>query len=147
VASADWELAMRMAHTLKGVAGSIGADPLQQACHVLEAQAKEQQVERAARDLAAAEMSRVLQALVAVSDVEAGPAQTETSGADASVILAELIQQLENFDTSALATVEQHRQLLSTGPAADLFKSLEIALGEFDMLEAKGIAEKMLDPD
>ena len=147
VASADWELAMRMAHTLKGVAGSIGADPLQQACHVLEAQAKERGVERAARDLAAVEMSRVLEALVAVSEVEAGPADTDAGAADIRVILAELIQQLENFDTSALDTVERHRQLLSTGPAAELFKSLEIALGEFDMLEAKGIAEKMLDPE
>ena len=63
------------------------------------------------------------------------------------VILAELVQQLGNFDTSALDTVERHRTLLSTGPSADLFESLESALGEFDMLAARDVAEKMLGSD
>ena len=147
VESADWELAIRLAHTLKGLAGSIGANALQQSCDVLETQARKQRVERDACDLAAGELSRVLSALVAVDDVEAGSEETGSGAADVKVILAELVQQLGNFDTSALDTVERHRKLLSTGSLAALFESLESALGEFDMLAARDVAEKMLGSD
>jgi two-component system sensor histidine kinase/response regulator len=147
VASADWELALRMAHTLKGLAGSIGANALQQACDTLEAQALEQRAERDARDLGVSELTRVLTALAAVNDAETGSGEVESGAADVRVILAELVQQLGNFDTSALDTVERHRTLLSTGPSAALFESLESALGDFDMLAARDVAEKMLGSD
>ena len=140
----NWELASRMAHTLKGLAGSIGADALQQASAVLEDQARAQAVTPDARSSAATEMSRVLQSLAVLDEAETAEIGDQANITEAREALARLVQQLGDFDASAVATLEHNRNLLAAASAPELLQSLDQALGEFDMTGARDIAQSML---
>ncbi|MEP5837525.1 MAG: response regulator [Marinobacter sp.] len=142
----DWALANRMAHTLKGLAGNLGALSLQQACAAVESQASREAVESAERDALARELKRVLGGLSALDAIDA-PADTAAAAAidtDAVAGLLEMLaQQLGNSDPTALNTVNEQRALLSAGPLATLFTSLEAAVGDYDMDAALEIVVQM----
>ena len=140
----NWELASRMAHTLKGLAGSIGADALQQASATLEDQARAHSVTPDARSSAAAEVSRVLKSLAVLDEAETAETGGQANSAEAGEILAKLVQQLGDFDTGAVETLEHNRNLLAAASSPELLESLDLALGEFDMTEARDIAQSML---
>jgi CheY-like chemotaxis protein len=144
LAAGDWELTHRLAHTLKGVAGNIGAHRLHQACSVLEEQSIAHQVEQGQRDTVAAELSLVLNSLAKL-DQEIGNAGEDQGDTDTlSDVLKELAQQLNDFDTSALNTVEAHRGLFIAGTSNEQFAQLERALADFDMAGAGEVAAQML---
>jgi signal transduction histidine kinase/DNA-binding response OmpR family regulator/HPt (histidine-containing phosphotransfer) domain-containing protein len=145
VTTGDWELASRMAHTLKGVAGNIGAGALQQVCSVVETQARQLQVGALERDALADELARVLKSLDILSDPER---DTKNQAFDLDAlrqVLGQLALKLENFDPSAQAVLDEHRDLIASGAEAELLGSLEEALGEFDMGGALDIAQRMLE--
>ena len=144
VDSENWELASRMAHTLKGLAGSIGAHALQQASAALEDQTRDQSVTTDARSTAAVEMARVLDALAVLDETGTVAVEDESDIADARVILAELVQRLGDFDAGAVETLERNRNMLCAASSSERLESLEQALGDFDMLEARDIAQSML---
>ena len=144
----DRELATRMAHTLKSVAGNIGAGALQQACAGLEARLHEEGAAQPERDSVATQLARVLNALDDLADVEAGAGadnggETTESG-NLQVVLNELLQQLEDYDTSAQDTLDRYRRKLSSGPLGSHLQSLEAALSDYDMDTAADITRKML---
>jgi signal transduction histidine kinase/DNA-binding response OmpR family regulator/HPt (histidine-containing phosphotransfer) domain-containing protein len=145
LAAADWDVVTRQAHTLKSVAGNIGAGALQQACAALESQAQEQRVEPGEREAVARQLSRVLQALAVLDQADedrSGPAEDATP---ARGILEKLIHQLEDYDTDAQDTLDAHRDLLSSGPLSAPFAQLESALDDFDMEAAGEVAKSMLE--
>jgi signal transduction histidine kinase/DNA-binding response OmpR family regulator/HPt (histidine-containing phosphotransfer) domain-containing protein len=147
-AAGDWVQATRLAHTLKGVAGNIGAGSLQRACAGLESLAGKQQLEPGVRDTVAAELVRVLEALAVLNEEDPGPDRESLSTVDraaVSSVLEELIGQLEEFDTSAQDTLDEHRDLLCSGDLSGPCRELESALGEFDMEVGCDIARRMLE--
>jgi HPt (histidine-containing phosphotransfer) domain-containing protein len=139
----DWELATRLAHTLKGVAGNIGAEQLQEVCGTLEAQAKQQQVEVADIELMQQELQRVLTSLGSL-------VKTSTQGADVvmdtsliNTVLEGLAQQLADFDTGAQDTIDNYHNQLSVGDLKPLLKSLETALAHYDFDAAQSVLMRM----
>ena len=144
VDSENWELASRMAHTLKGLAGSIGADALQEASATLEDQARAQSITPDARASAATEVSRVLKSLAVLDEAAAAEIVDQANLAEAREVLEKLVQQLGDFDAGAVQTLEHNRNLLAAASLPELLASLDQALGDFDMTEARDIARSML---
>jgi two-component system sensor histidine kinase/response regulator len=138
----DMALAQRLAHTLKGVAGNIGAEALQAAAaeleHAIRAQHPRTEI---AGLLAAAELPlrALLQALAPVlrPAAAAGPAAA-AAPADTQQfkrIGSELRALLASDDAAALDMLEQHRGLLQQVLGAD-FDTLAQAAADFDFGQA-----------
>jgi len=145
VKSRDWALAQRLAHTLKGAAGNIGATALQAACAALEADAKQQLLTPQNLDVAKDELDRVLQSIATLSsESEAGDsALQDIDGARA--ILERLAEQLAEYDTGARDTLDSHRQQLSAGVLMPFCRILDKALDDYDFDAAKETVERMLE--
>ena len=105
VGNGDGELSVRLAHTLKGVGGAIGADALQEAAAKLEASLKEdpQDLPEQLLSPVANELGRILAMLgeLASGYDESG---TDTPGelpADLPERLQSVLEKLEDYDTEA----------------------------------------------
>jgi CheY-like chemotaxis protein len=134
LAAGERDTAERLAHTLKGVARSIGADQVQEAARVLEAAI------RAGKEELGGELAGVRAALAVVIEAIAGlgpgPGQTrsatERDDTQLPALLAQLRSQLEGFDADAVATVEGLWGQLAGGPMAKTMKALEQAVSDFE---------------
>lgn len=62
----DWELIQRQAHTMKGVAGTIGAEQLQEACLIVEKQSIEHKIGDKKLNVMKVEFNRVLKSLASL---------------------------------------------------------------------------------
>jgi len=146
IASDNSEEAIRMAHTLKGVAGNLGAETLQQHAGELEASLKDLATDnyQAHRDQTAQALQRVLNILNNWLNKTPETSQplmievdtTETEVFDdkkiPEVALKELSDLLEAYDPAAIKKTEQ---LLSQPLDESLRKSLQRTLvlaGEYD---------------
>ncbi|MEA3416516.1 MAG: response regulator [Thermodesulfobacteriota bacterium] len=79
----DWESLMHLAHSLKGSAGNIGADDLQEAAFQLEKASREGAAnppEKNLVDNVATPMSQVLESLQTLADTEKGPVCVQRTG-------------------------------------------------------------------
>ncbi len=142
----DFALAERLAHTLKSVAGNVGAKSLQDCCANLEHQAKEQSVDEESVEKAHLALTTILNSLKKLvedddGEKNAAPSSTE----DISGVLGKIIQQLENFDTAALATVEEHRTLLASYSSGEKIKQLEKSLENYELDTALNLARELSD--
>ena len=118
----DQEKALRLMHTLKGTAGSIGAERLQLLASVAEVRLKESQGSQDVPETAELqeELDRVL-AQIAQLPREL-PGLGEVVEIDFDALLDDLEQQLDEFDTAAEDTVEK---LLLGARDAQLRESLQ----------------------
>jgi hypothetical protein len=96
----------------------------------------------------ATQLARVLNALDDLADIEAGAGADNggetTEPGNLQVVLNELLQQLEDYDTSAQDTLDRYHRQLSSGPLGSHLQSLESAPGDYDMDTAADITRKML---
>lgn len=143
VAESDWEQAQRLAHSLKGVAGNIGAVALQEACQVLENQAKQQQKNTTACDAVRYELERVLTSIKTLDDHVGASREMAFDSHAQVVILDTLAQQLINYDTGAQDTIEANQPLLSSGKTAPFYQELCRALDAYDFETALATVDKM----
>jgi two-component system sensor histidine kinase/response regulator len=121
LAGGDVALAERLAHTLKGVAGNIGAKLIQSAAGALEKLIRER-AESAALEPAKQQVAAVLDPLVAqlrVALAEASPQVPAGSPAPASIdpaqsreAAAQLSKLLSEFDPGAVDFIEANHQVL-----------------------------------
>ncbi len=149
VKQGDWELATRLAHTLKGVAGNIGAESLQAACADLENLAKEQQIVDPALAAAEVELQQVLQSL---SSLTPSLSSDKTKSSDTPLdrdaigqVLATLAQQCAGYDTDALETIAVNHDLFSAGFLGSQLRLVEQALDSYDFETASTIVKEMQD--
>lgn len=141
----DWELATRLAHTLKGVAANIAANPLRDCCAALEEQAKNCLVEDAVVKEAEEALSVVLQSLSPLAKTEhSGDAGQKVHKDSLITVLTVLIQQLETFDTQAVETIEKNRNLFFAETIVTHGKALEAAVEKYDFDTALTIAKELL---
>jgi two-component system sensor histidine kinase/response regulator len=144
----DPEAATRCAHTLKGVAGSIGAKSVQVAAGDLEAATKD----NVALDKIEVLLAEVIKAL---TPVIAGLSALDTTSSKTSKqdevldqqqlmqILSELRPLLEDDDTVALEVVETLQELPGMGRYARIIKKLSRAVGEYDFDEALDVFDQL----
>ncbi|MBK5913133.1 response regulator [Rhodocyclus purpureus] len=155
LADGDHELALRTAHTTRGVAGNIGAEALSAAAAELEALLKAQ----AAPDTLAAALTRYestltrqLAALRTALGIEAQPAPTPASGSIDRARLAALrprIEQLhrlvvESDNASHNALRELLPALRAAVPAAKI-DALAYSIDNYDFDHAQEILESWLE--
>lgn len=135
--------AERQAHTLKGLAGSIGAAAVQEAAQALETALREhsepQALDRLLGNLAqhlAVVMQALDQALAATPEGSASDASLrDDTGAKQRAVLQQLLVYLQDSNLDATALLAAHRPLLAglLGPA---FKTFEQAVLALDFEEA-----------
>jgi two-component system sensor histidine kinase/response regulator len=122
LAANDRESAMRLAHTLKGVAGNLGAGPAQTAAAVIEQLLREgsaaDAIHPAVEHLAAVldPFLAHLRAALAMGVTAAAPAAT-VAPAHTRAVAAQLAKLFADFDTGAVAFAEENQASLR--PAFD----------------------------
>ncbi len=138
--TSDWPLAERLAHTLKGVAGNIGAERLSACCATLEAQAKNKQIHATDIDNAETALATILRSLATLREPETNTANDTNTALDRdtlSSVLKSLMEQIEGFDAGAMDTLEANKNLFYADPRlAESSKLLETALASYDFESA-----------
>ena len=148
VKNKDWDLATRLAHTLKGVAGNIGAEALQTACAELEHLASQHQTGGAELKVVDVELQRVLNSVHSLADDTGNYTVTVDQPLDRSAVqqvLATLAEQCGEYDTSALETIESNSELFTTGFLKSESVLMKKALEAYDFETAQAIIEKTQD--
>ena len=139
--SAEGEEVVRLAHTLKGVAGNVGAEALQNAAKDLESALKENKALDELEpllEIAEKELVTVVTGIDKMVDTEEDLADAETGEVDRSKmnpLLEELATQLADDDADAATTLEQILSLPGAGGFTEL-KSLEQQIGQYEFEEA-----------
>ncbi|MBF0287767.1 MAG: transporter substrate-binding domain-containing protein [SAR324 cluster bacterium] len=147
------EQAVRQAHTLKGVAGNIGATELHQASQKLEAEITEKGKELS-DELLSSTQSHLDQVLASIQALQPTPEQNKESTSTGTVdlskiepLLKELKELLEDNDTDALDILESLQELLQGTEVADILGKLENCINNFQFKEAleqlQSIAKKL----
>ena len=139
--SNDPEAATRCAHTLKGVAGNIGATDVQKAARELESACK--------KNMAAEKIDRLLENVVsALSPVLTGLAALEQDESKTPVqvkavdseklksLTGKLRALLEDDDTDATEMIEELEELPGIQAHASALKQLSKAIGRYDFEQA-----------
>jgi len=140
----DVAVAERLAHTVKGVAGSLGAKAMQQAAATLEKAIAtqvpsaeltplRQQFGRILADLT----ERVRAALPPVASTSPSPASAAPpEPAQARQILTQMIGLLNNFDPAAAECLEANRAFFQSCLGQEAFARFEQEIGGFAFAEA-----------
>ncbi|WP_377703941.1 response regulator [Pseudoduganella sp. UC29_71] len=144
VAAGDNGGAERMAHTLKGLAGNIGADALQQAAAALEHAIAAGGATGELQAALAQQLNAQLDAITA-----ALPAETETASAPIAVdaalrdnVHAQLVRLLSDDDAEAEKVLMEHHALLASAYPNHI-RRLQQAIGQFDFDTALAVLEEV----
>jgi CheY-like chemotaxis protein/HPt (histidine-containing phosphotransfer) domain-containing protein len=134
----NWQLAERLAHTLKGIAGNIGPEQLGDCCAALEKQAKKKQIKPATISKTENALMTVLQSIspLTYADNKHSPLTGLPNKEKLQEILGMLSRQIERFDTQALATLDNNRELFTADTISQKSQSLEEALHNYDFENA-----------
>ena len=149
----DAALAERIAHTLKGVAGNIGAKPVQAAAGALEklirARASSTEIEAARGQAAEALDSLLAQLRSALSSAPPGipqPAAPPLSVDPAQVraAAAQMTKLLSEFDAAAGEFIEANRGALRPLFSGDAWPQFEKLVQNYAFAEAQALLEQAL---
>ena len=148
----DQELAVRLAHTLRGTAGTLGAEGVQRMAAELEAALKSGNAAwRQRLGETQAQLAPLVAALAAhfgAADAAAAPSPSSGSQRARPVVPAALLQtlaqQVGNYDSQATETVAQLRDLLGTAAPAALLQ-LDECVMNFAFDEATQLLPQLQD--
>ena len=137
IQTADSDGAVRILHTLKGTAGSIGAGRLQRLAADAEIQVKRELHPESLGngDALRAELARVLQDLARLPKAMPSAAEAAVE-VDVGSALHELKQQIEDFDTAAEQTVERLLMAVSDPDTQVALRKVARAVGQYDFEQA-----------
>lgn len=137
-AAGDWATATRLAHTLKGVARTLGADRLGDLAERLEDSARQSQAESVAERLAVLgeELRRVREGLARLDEVETLPPPCPNPDRLDSIV-RELGRLLEEQDTAAFDCVGQLEQTLAGSEHRGEAKAIGLAISRYAFKEAQ----------
>ena len=153
LAQGDTSLAERLAHTLKGVAGNIGAKPIQAAAGTLErlirTQAAVAEVDSARQQVSAVLHPLVVQLQAALGSPASDPTPTATratvSPAQSRAAAAQLIKLLSEFDPGAVDFVEANRATLQPLFATGAWPQFEQLIQNYAFTDAQTQLEQTLN--
>jgi two-component system sensor histidine kinase/response regulator len=143
LAAHDRAAAERIAHTLKGLAGTIGADALQAQANTLEEAVRTGGDAAAALPGVQAALGKLLAALQAVlpAQTEAAPAAQAASTmtqAERDALIAQLLALLQADDPKAQKLLAEHEAVYAQAFGAQ-FKAIKSAIADFALDEALDI--------
>jgi two-component system sensor histidine kinase/response regulator len=144
LAAGDSAGAERIAHTLKGLAGTIGANILQQQAHTLEEAVRSGGDAAAALPSVQAALSRLLAALPApAQDAQAAGTVIDQAAAvtpaERAALIAQLLALLQADDPKAQKLLAENESVFAEAYGAQ-FKALKSAIADFALDEALEIA-------
>jgi two-component system, sensor histidine kinase and response regulator len=151
LAKSDTALAERLAHTLKGVAGNIGAKPVQTAAGALEkfirSKAEAGEIESGKKQVTAsldplvAQLQAALKSTAADTPAAAGPAASPAQSREAATRLAKL---LADFDPGAADFVEANQAALRPLFAGDGWAQFEKFVRGYAFADAQAQLEQII---
>ena len=147
MAIADWTTARRVIHTLKGVAGNIGADALRQACARLETTAEARVPDGEGRAAVQHELARVLNDIASLPAPRQPVAAPSTAAVPDPRQVARVLAELESLIVeSSFAAVErlvEERELLERAGLGSEVHAIEAALDDYDFETAQAVIERI----
>ena len=148
LAAGDSAGAERIAHTLKGLAGTIGANILQQQAHTLEEAVRSGGDAAAALPSVQAALSRLLAALPApAQDAQAAGTVIDQAAAvtpaERAALIAQLLALLQADDPKVQKLLAEHEAVFSAA-FGEGFKALQGAIADYALDEALEIANLAL---
>jgi PAS domain S-box-containing protein len=149
LAQGDRPLAERLAHTLKGVAGSLGLPAVQRSAAALEkalsATANAPGLAGLFEDTASTLADAVGRLRAALPSADTPPVPPTTAAAfdpaQAGRVVAEMIGHLNNFDPAAGECLEAHRAIFQALLPGEAFASFESQIGSFAFADALAALE------
>jgi two-component system sensor histidine kinase/response regulator len=145
----DGALAERLAHTLKGVAGNIGAKPVQAAAGLVEKLVRDQ-VGTGDLDTAIGKLNAALEPLVAglraapwaeqptAANVPSGPVDP----AQLEAAISQMLKRLSEFDAAATDDLDAHRGLFASIFEPAKFSQFEQHIHAYSFVEAQELLER-----
>jgi|GEM_PF-507378 len=139
--SDDPEAATRCAHTLKGVAGNIGARQIQEAAMELESasikHAQEKEISKLLANVTKA-LEPVLTGLAQLVDDKTlqGESVESLDMEQLKPLLGQLRDLVEDDDTDATEVIDELQQLSGIGEFSEQLQNLSAAIGEYDFDQA-----------
>ncbi|WP_435627319.1 Hpt domain-containing protein [Candidatus Ferrigenium straubiae] len=150
LAAGDLQSAERLAHTLKGIAATVGAAALSGLARQLEDAIRKEETGKYPQLIAAAGMELAQVVASAETYLQAWAAQTgaaDRGGADAvqlGTLLEQLVAQLQAFDSEAVDTLRRiDRQVKGTEAAAQ-FARLDRHVNDYDYENALVEAQRII---
>ncbi|TRX52730.1 PAS domain S-box protein [Thalassomonas sp. M1454] len=143
----DIELSTRLAHTLKGLAGNIGAIDLQNSASLLEAQALNSSISTPCVLEVEMSLEKVIVELTELLEnlkQQTTPQQSTSSNVDISEILQTLLPMLEDYDTQTTDYLIAHEQSLQSSGGRKWFVSLQTAVENYDYDTATALVQEKL---
>jgi PAS domain S-box-containing protein len=147
--ASDMEDATRLAHTLKGVSGSIGAREIQEAASKLEASCKKGHTERTLRKKLN-DITKLLNPVLEELSRLESPSRLQQSAQVATDInslepaLKQLRELLNDDDTGAMDVLEDIAASLSQSQWQSTIESLESAINDYDFEAALTFLDTLL---
>ncbi len=138
----DPETARMVAHTVKGVAGNMGAEPLFEAASDLETALKQENIKESLKLLPvfAGHLKTVIQSIEGLEAEKTDEKMIQGHPADPETVrslLAELETLIEDNDTAATAQVRQLSGMIGNSPGKDLLMRLAREIKGYDFESAK----------
>lgn len=142
----DWKLAERLAHTLKGLAGNIGADNLSSCCAKLEEMAGKEKVDEQMLQETEIIFSDILQNLDCIAQSPTNPEQEAKEDIDisnATTAWKTFVKQLEEYDTDAVKTLQKQKVLMRSILSNEHLQSIEDSLSSYDFVAAQKLSREI----
>jgi PAS domain S-box-containing protein len=149
----DWPLVERLAHSLKGEAGSLGALDLQQVSQQLEREARGRSIQAHSYQQVKQQLRRLAQAVAVLdqglpSTLQPPPTAvpSELSAAQRqqlAQLLNDLAERVARYHTSALELLEQHQDLLRQAGLKEALGELQRALEAYDFDAAAEVIRRL----
>ncbi|MBI2734839.1 MAG: response regulator [Aquabacterium sp.] len=145
----DWPALVREAHTLKGLGGTIGSEPLWGYALALEQAARQEDaaaVQQATETLvqALAPLVKTLQNYLTEIEVTSSERASVQAASEQDLILAQRLKQLAGeCDSEALALWQQHRNAFASWLPAVTTARLNAALARCDFDSAFGLLDEL----
>jgi len=142
----DKEPAVRLANTIKGLAGNIGATTLEAIAATAESELHNDQCSVETLDSLRAEVKNLLQKLSTIGD-DSSPRQPAPTfnKTEAAQLLQQLNGMLEEYDAAVGDFLEHNRASLSTPELSTQLTSLEKAIADYDYEQAMQQLSAMLE--
>jgi len=148
----DWESLVQLAHSLKGSAGSIGADELYKAAQELETAGKEGAPTSALLDKVETALNQVLESLQMLADTSKteplpGKERGVVPGVDPAQVIPVLKQLANALDLAEPEEIKKHIKVIKKYLDISIIKDIEDQVNDYEYDRAlkmlKGIMEEM----
>ena len=146
----DPESAKRVAHTLKGLAGTLGAMGVQKAAHKLEMACRDHsEFIDEALEKVLAELKPLLDGLETLDETSSHLVESKTAesdNTDVEALIAELYALVSDDDTNAVDLANRLSPLMKHTDKADVFDKIAVAVSGYDFNLARELFKRLDDP-